>query len=99
MDSIWKLNFLGSGQAFEPGELVPSEQTEPAATRSGEWFKVIVGVVGVFLVLLSAGAALLTAQWLINPDGFNKMRDRMFPKEQRQSLQSSPVETLTDSES
>jgi len=91
--------FSGSGQAFEPGELVPSEQTEPAATRSGEWFKVIVGVVGVFLVLLSAGAALLTAQWLINPDGFNKMRDRMFPKEQRQSLQSSSVETLTDSES
>jgi len=91
--------FSGSGQAFEPDELVPSEQTEPAVTRSGEWFKVIVGVVGVFLVLLSAGAALLTAQWLINPDGFNKMRDRMFPKEQRQSLQSSPVETLTDSES
>lgn len=92
-------DFSGSGQAFELGELVPSEQTEPAATRSGEWFKVIVGVVGVLLVLLSAGAALLTAQWLINPDGFNKMRDRMFPKEQRQSLQSSPVETLTDSES
>jgi len=91
--------FSGSGQAFESGELVPSEQTEPAATPSGEWFKVIVGVVGVLLVLLSAGAALLTAQWLINPDGFNKMRDRMFPKEQRQSLQSSPVETLTDSES
>jgi serine/threonine protein phosphatase PrpC len=91
--------FSGSGQAFESSELVPSEQTEPAATPSGEWFKVIVGVVGVLLVLLSAGAALLTAQWLINPDGFNKMRDRMFPKEQRQSLQSSPVETLTDSES
>ena len=91
--------FSGSGQAFESGELVPSEQTEPAATPSGEWFKVIVGVVGVLLVLLSAGAALLTAQWLINPDGFNKMRDRMFPKEQRQSLQSSSVETLTDSES
>ncbi len=91
--------FSGSGQAFESSELVPSEQTEPAATPSGEWFKVIVGVVGVLLVLLSAGAALLTAQWLINPDGFNKMRERMFPKEQRQSLQSSPVETLTDSES
>ncbi len=91
--------FSGSGQAFESSELVPSEQTEPAATPSGEWFKVIVGVVGVLLVLLSAGAALLTAQWLINPDGFNKMRDRMFPKEQRESLQSSPVETLTDSES
>jgi len=75
--------FSALSQDYESDEEAIPEETEPVAERSkGEWFKVIIGVVGVLLVLLSAGAALLTAQWLINPDGFKKMRDRMLHTEQ-----------------
>jgi hypothetical protein len=50
-----------------------------------------VGIFGVFLVLLSAGAALFTAQWLLNPEGFKKMRDNFFRIEQPQNPASSEV--------
>lgn len=74
--------FSGVPQEFEPVEPEMPEEPEPIAAQSkGEWLKMIVGVVGVLLVLVSAGAALLTAQWLINPDGFKKMRDRVFQSE------------------
>ncbi len=82
--------FSGYGETVESSALVTSEQTEPTtATSKGDWLKVAMGIVGVFVVLLSAGAALLTAQWLINPDGFKQMRDRVFPGEQRQTHQPS----------
>lgn len=70
----------GLHQEFEPHEPVTADETELAATSSsGEWVKTMVGVVGVLLVLFAAGAALFTAQWLINPDGFKQMREHFFP--------------------
>ena len=96
-NNIYALNldteFSAVGQTYESSELVKPEPTESesVATTSGEWLKVIVGIVGVFLVLLSAGAALLTAQWLLNPEGFKQMRDRFFPPAQQQMPQSSSV--------
>jgi len=82
----------GTGQAFEPGEFVMDEETESAAaSSSGDWFKVIVGVVGVLLVLLSAGAALFTVQWLINPQGSKQLRDRFLQQEQLQNPESTSV--------
>ncbi len=72
--------FPDTTEPVESGELMISEETEPVAESSkGEWFKVIVGIVLVLLVLLSSGAALLTAQWLISPDGFKQMRSRFPP--------------------
>ncbi len=70
----------GLSQGFESGEPVPEEAGQLATTpSSGEWFKAVVGIAGVLLVLFAAGATLFTAQWLINPDGFKQMRDRFFP--------------------
>ncbi len=86
--------FSGVVQEFEPVEPEMLEEPEPIATESkGEWLKVVVGVVGVLLVIVSAGAALLTAQWLINPDGFKKMRDRVFQSERINVSPSSSVAT------
>lgn len=77
-------------QVSEPVPVTPEPTEQPAPTRSatGEWVKTIVGIVGVLMVLASAGAALLTAQWLLNPDGFKQLRDRFFKLEQLQSPQS-----------
>ena len=88
--------FAPAHQDFELDEPIISEETEPATPKSsGEWFKVILGISGVFLVLFMAGAALLTAQWLINPEGFKQMRDRFFPqKEQPLQSTSTPPPTL-----
>lgn len=86
--------FAGFRQDLESGEPDIEEELEPVAQGSkGEWFKMIIGVVGVLLVLLSAGAALLTAQWLLSPDGFQKMRDRMFKTERINIPPSSSVPT------
>jgi len=77
--------FSGLEPGFGSGEGETDEELEPATTGlKGDWFKVIVGIVGVFLVLASAGAALLMAQWLINPDGAKQLRDRFFPPQQQQ---------------
>jgi serine/threonine protein phosphatase PrpC len=75
-------------EVSEPATPEPTEQPVPTPSRSGEWVKTIVGIVGVLMVLASAGAALLTAQWLLNPDGFKQLRDRFFKLEQIQNTQS-----------
>ncbi len=84
-----------SSQVLAANEPVTTEETEPepavTSTSKGEWFKVIMGVVGVLLVVASAGAALLTAQWLVNPESVKQMRDRFFPQKQLQSNPSSSV--------
>ncbi|NEP57524.1 MAG: serine/threonine-protein phosphatase [Symploca sp. SIO2G7] len=56
--------------------------TSEFLTTRGSWFKVMLGVVGVLIVLLSSGTALLTAQWLLDPEGFKQMRQRLFKPEQ-----------------
>ncbi len=62
--------FSGLDSDYESSEPEIPEEVEPvASSSSGEWVKVVIGVVGVLLVLVSAGAALMTAQWLINPEG------------------------------
>jgi protein phosphatase len=82
--------FSSLPQDVEPDEPVETEETALATTKSGgDWLKIVVGMAGVLLVLFSAGAALLTAQWLISPDGFKQMRDRFFPQE-KQQLPASP---------
>ncbi|MBW4549103.1 MAG: protein phosphatase 2C domain-containing protein [Symplocastrum torsivum CPER-KK1] len=79
----------GSHQALESGEAEMDEERELAEVSSTkEWFKAIVGIIGVLLVLVSAGAALLTAQWLLNPDAFKQLRDRFFPVETLDNPQS-----------
>ncbi len=79
----------GSHHALESGEAEMEEESELAEVSSTkEWFKAIVGIIGVLLVLVSAGAALLTAQWLLNPDAFNQLRDRFFPIETLDNPQS-----------
>lgn len=72
-------------QELESEEPVTPTETElVSAKSSGEWFKVVLGISGVLLVLLTAGAALMTAQWLINPEGFKQMRYRFFQKKSNQ---------------
>ncbi len=81
--------FSASGQPMELEESVTSEKSALTTTKAeGEWLKTVLGIVGVFLILLSAGAALFTAQWLINPDGFHQMLERFFRQEQKQAPQS-----------
>ncbi len=79
-----------SHQGFSSDEVEEPEPIE-ATTSAGEWFKVIVGIAGVFVVLLSAGAALFTAQWLLNPEGFRQMRDRFLKLEQLETPPSPPA--------
>jgi hypothetical protein len=87
-------DFSGLRQNYESEQPEIIEETAPVAqTSKGEWFKVILGMVGVLLVLFSAGAALLTAQWLINPDGFQKMRERMLQTDRIKISPSSSVPT------
>ncbi len=85
-------DFSALDEEFESSELVTIEESEPeAATPKGDWLKVILGIVAVLLVLLSAGSALLLAQWLINPDMFKQISDRLFPQQQQEIPQSNSV--------
>ncbi|HEY9653367.1 MAG TPA: PP2C family serine/threonine-protein phosphatase, partial [Coleofasciculaceae cyanobacterium] len=51
---------------------------EVEAETSTSGLRVILGILGIVLILFSAGAALFTAQWMLNPNGFQKVRDRFF---------------------
>ncbi|HEY9637365.1 MAG TPA: protein phosphatase 2C domain-containing protein [Coleofasciculaceae cyanobacterium] len=82
-----------SSQALASDDAVAPDVNEPATPSRGEWFKVALGITGVLLVVVSAGAALLTAQWLLNPEGLKQMRDRFFPQKQLQSHHSLSVPT------
>ncbi|MEO8890852.1 MAG: hypothetical protein ABI417_04850, partial [Coleofasciculaceae cyanobacterium] len=83
-------------QDLESEEPVTSSETALVPVKSsstGEWFKVVLGISGVLLVLLTAGAALMTAQWLINPEGFKQMQYRFFPQKEQPST--SPENSAT----
>jgi protein phosphatase len=83
--------FTAYSQEGEQEKPVTSKESAlVVAKQQGEWLKTVLGIVGVFLILLSAGAALFTAQWLINPDGFSQMWERFFRQEQNQSPTSAP---------
>lgn len=78
----------GSQQALELGEAQMAEEGElTEASSSREWLRVVAGMLGVVLVLASAGAALFTAQWLLNPEGFKQLRDRFFRIEKLENSQ------------
>lgn len=71
-----------------------SEPIEVEATSSSQdWFKIILGIFGILVIILSAGAAVFIAQWLLNPQAFQQMRDRFSPPqpiEQPESVPDSP---------
>ncbi|NET54508.1 MAG: hypothetical protein F6K09_39755 [Merismopedia sp. SIO2A8] len=75
--------FASSSVNFESEQSAISDQSEATTSNQGVP-KVVLGIVGVLVFLLSAGAALLTAHWLLNPEGFNQIRDRFFPPKQQQ---------------
>ena len=88
-------------QELESEEAVTPKETELVPVKSGgDWFKVVLGISGVLLVLLTAGAALMTAQWLINPEGFKQMRYRFFPEKEQPTttIQESTATPPTNSE-
>ncbi|MBE9125302.1 MULTISPECIES: PP2C family protein-serine/threonine phosphatase [unclassified Coleofasciculus] len=86
--------FAQAAQGLESEELETPEPTETVeATSRADWFKFIVGILGVFVVLLSAGGAVLMAQWLLNPKGFEQMRDRFLPSQQQEIPPSAPEST------
>jgi serine/threonine protein phosphatase PrpC len=88
--------FSSLPQDVESDEPVRTEETALTTTKSGgDWLKIVVGMAGVVLVLFAAGAALLTAQWLISPDGFKQMRDRFFPQEKQQLPESTSAPPST----
>ncbi|NET60874.1 MAG: serine/threonine-protein phosphatase [Symploca sp. SIO2E6] len=62
--------------------VVTNRTTSESLTPRERWFKVMLGIVGVLVVLFSTATALLTAQWLRNPEGFQEMRQRLFQPEQ-----------------
>jgi serine/threonine protein phosphatase PrpC len=81
-------DFSAFDEELEPSELETVEETEEeteseAATPQRDWLKVIFGIAAVLLVLLSAGSALLLAQWLVNPDMFKQFSDRFLPQQQQ----------------
>ncbi len=72
-------------------ELETPEPAEPEpANAIADWFKIVVGILGVLVVLLSAGAALLMAQWLLDPQGFKQMQELLFPSQKIENPQSAP---------
>ncbi|NEO29277.1 MAG: serine/threonine-protein phosphatase [Symploca sp. SIO3C6] len=75
--------FASSSVNFESEQSAISDQSEATTSNQGVP-KLVLGIVGVLVFLLSAGAALLTAHWLLNPEGFNQIRDRFFPPKQQQ---------------
>ncbi|MGB5960879.1 MAG: protein phosphatase 2C domain-containing protein [Coleofasciculaceae cyanobacterium] len=79
-------------QDLESPEPATPEETAlvPVKSRT-EWFKVVLGISGVLLVLLTAGAALMTAQLIINPEAFKQMQERFFPQKEQ------PTTTQEDS--
>lgn len=83
---------------LESGEMEVPQETKLALTKSksSDWFKIILGISGVLLVLVTASAALLTAQWLINPEGFKQMRYRFFPQNGQPSQSTSTPPTTLD---
>ncbi|MGC1395060.1 MAG: protein phosphatase 2C domain-containing protein [Coleofasciculaceae cyanobacterium] len=79
-------------QDLESPEPVTPEETAIVPVKSKtEWFKVVLGISGVLLVLLTAGAALMTAQLIINPEAFKQMQERFFPQKEQ------PTTTQEDS--
>ena len=79
-----------------PVEIVDDEESvvipqpvepEVVTTSQGDWLKVSLGVLGILVVLLSAGAAVLTAQWLLDPQGFKQMKDFLFPTQEIETPQ------------
>jgi len=81
----------------EPVAEEDEEISEPidveVASSSQDWFKIILGVFGILVIILSAGAAVFIAQWLLNPQAFKQMRDRFSPPqpiEQPESIPDSP---------
>ncbi|HEY9598251.1 MAG TPA: serine/threonine-protein phosphatase, partial [Cyanophyceae cyanobacterium] len=66
---------IGSDEPDSPVEESDAD-IEVEAPTSG--LRVILGILGIVLILFSAGAALFTAQWMLNPNGFQKVRDRFF---------------------
>ncbi|NER49178.1 MAG: serine/threonine-protein phosphatase [Symploca sp. SIO1A3] len=83
------------GLTAEPAEEAPTGalvSTNSAAseflTARGRWIQVMLGVVGVLVVLVSSATALLTAQWLLDPEGFQEMRQRLFKPEQLKNSES-----------
>ena len=92
------------GLAAEPpeesgvGALVVTKRNTFELTARGRWFKAMLGVVGVLVVLVSSATALLTAQWLMDPEGFKQMRQRLFRLEQLRNPESESSSPSTSSE-
>jgi protein phosphatase len=80
----------------EPEEIPQETQLAPTKSTNNDWFKMILGISGVLLVLVAAGAALLTAQWLINPEGFKQMRYRFFPQNLQSTQDSTSIPSSSD---
>jgi len=83
------------GLTAEPAEEAPTgalvstnSATSEFLTARGRWIQVMLGVVGVLVVLVSSATALLTAQWLLDPEGFQEMRQRLFKPEQLKNSES-----------
>lgn len=73
--------------AVQPHDSEEAEELEEVelVPERGVWFKAMLGAISVLVVILSVGAALLTAQWLTNPEGFQEWRDRLFRLESLES--------------
>jgi serine/threonine protein phosphatase PrpC len=71
-------------QPYDAEEAEAIEEVEIVSER-GTWFKAMLGAISVLVVILSVGAALLTAQWLTDPEGFQEWRDRLFRLEPLES--------------
>jgi len=75
--------------AEEDEEIAEPIEVE-SASSSQDWFKIIIGVFGILVIILSAGAAVFIAQWLLNPQAFKQMRDRFSPPQPIEQLESIP---------
>ncbi len=95
------LQELATDSSEEPavGALATTNTTRSELlTARGRWFKAMLGVVGVLVVLLSSATALLTAQWLMDPEGFKEMRQRLFQPEQLKNPESESPQKPTSQE-
>lgn len=76
-----------------PAEITTTNDNKPETTRSyRDWIRALFGLLGVVGILVGAGAILLATQWVLAPEGFQKMRDRFLRSPEPNLPESSPTD-------
>ncbi len=80
---IISAEFVESPNVYMDAELVAPEEVKPVDIAQERNWKISLGAgLGLLILLIAAGAFGLTTWWLLNPQGVEMIRDRLFRQEQ-----------------